>query len=113
MNHVSPSSDNSFLATIKPHIGSLLTGVGSLGMDAVFAYGTFQHNSGASDMQTKDIERQTEQNQQQIKNLQDQLNKEGSVVAVIGQFKEDTTRRLDRIESLLLRDIHLNQQPSH
>lgn len=112
MNHM-PSTQTFFTEHIKPHAPTYITSVATSLLflsTMIFNYsGQSQH---AKDVQASQGEK-IEQNQQQIKSLQEQLNKEGSVVAVIGQFKDDTTKRLDRIESLLLRDIHLNQQPAH
>ncbi|HEV7522995.1 MAG TPA: hypothetical protein VGP89_17975 [Candidatus Angelobacter sp.] len=108
-----PSPQTFFTEHIKPHAPTYITSVAT----SLLFLSTMIFNYSGQSQHAKDVQisqgTAIEQNREQIKSLQDQLNKEGSVVAVIGQFKEDTTKRLDRIESLILRDIHLNQQPAH
>lgn len=109
-----PTSEHSFFAEhIKPHAPAYITSVATSLLfisSMIFNYsGQAQHSKDVQVAQGQQIE----DNRAQIKNLQEQLNKVGTVVAVIDQFKGETGKRLDRIESLLLQEIRSHKQIDH
>lgn len=111
MNSNHPSS---FLeAHLKPNAAPIVTAM----FTSILWAATMLFNYSGQSQHAKDVQvaqgAQIEDNRQQLKNLQEQVNKADSIIAVVGQFKEDTTKRLDRIEGLLLRDLRQGQQPSH
>lgn len=90
---------------LKPHISGIISGLASLVLAGVIAFG----NARANTTHTSDVEIQQAQTVKdqgdQIKALQTQVNQATAIIAAIGQFKEDTGRRLDSIERKLDQDL--------
>ncbi len=110
---MNPNHPPSFLEShIKPHAAPIISAM----FTSILWAATMLFNYSGQSQHAKDVQvaqgAQIEDNRQQLKNLQEQVNKEDSIIAVVGQFKEDTTKRLDRIEGLLLRDLRQGQQPA-
>jgi uncharacterized protein (DUF2225 family) len=105
-----PSPDHSFLSSLRPHAG-LITGACT---SLVFIAGMIFNYSGQN-QHSKDVQatqgQQIEDNRKDLNNLQLQVNKDDVLLAVIEQFKGETTKKLDRIEGLLLQDLHGGKPP--
>lgn len=90
---------------LKPHISGIISGICSLVLAGVLAFGNMRANTThATDVQVQQAETVKEQGQQ-IKALQDQVSQASAIIAAIGQFKEDTSKRLDSIERKLDQDL--------
>lgn len=90
---------------LKPHISGIIGGLPSLVLLGVIAFGNFRSsNTHATDVQVQQAQAQEEQ-ARQIKVLQEQVSQTTAIIAAIGQFKEDTGKRLDSIERKLDQDL--------
>lgn len=91
--------------TFESH-GGLVATACTLVLTCVMAYGGFQRNSGASDVKQEDLERRIvllEQDRATRIEL-------GALATNVNDFKNDTHSRLDRIETLLLKDLQYHRQ---
>jgi hypothetical protein len=107
--NVAPHQPSFFTNHLLPHIASILTGICT---STIFVVGMIISYSSQA-QHSKDVQatqgQQIEDTQAQVKSLQIQVNKDDVLLAVIEQFKGETTKKLDRIEGLLLQDIHASK----
>lgn len=96
---------HNMLDGLKPHISGIISGMASLVLAGVIAFGNARANTThATDLQVQG-DQKIEQLDQQIKVLQEQVSQTTAIIAAIGQFKEDTGKRLDSIERKLDQDL--------
>lgn len=89
------------------------TGVaGSIGtflLAGLLAFGNFKSDKTHSADVQQAQQQQIDDNRQALKALQNQLNEQRAIMAAIGQFKDDTQQRFDRIEHKLDQELQFHR----
>lgn len=105
-------SDQTILDRLKPHTTSLINLAGTMLLGGVLAFGNMRSGqTHATDIQQQQQQQLANQGEQ-IKALQQELNRQAVVLAAVNEFKLEMTTRLDKIEGKIDRELqyHRNSQ---
>lgn len=97
-------NQQNFLETLKPHLGlatSIISGVATIALSCAIAYGNYTRKDGASDVQSKELERRVVM----LENDRATRSEVQALNASFGDYRVESRNRLQHIEDMLVKEL--------